>query len=205
MSNTLKLYYTPTSCGAANFLTAQIGGLNFDAEVVNLATHKTASGADFFAINPKGNVPTLVFPDGSLLNENVATLTYLADHGSAQLAPKEGTVERYRYLNDLAFVATELHPAFGALFNPSLSPELREAAVANVQRRVAKLVVLLEGGKKAFLNGNSLSSADIYAYIVLSWAPSLGVSLVPEAQRYFDGLKAHEAIAKASEVMASKS
>ena len=205
MTYTFKLYYTPQSCGAANFLTAQIGGLTFDSEVVDLATKKTASGADFNAINPKGNVPAVVFPDGSLLNENVATLTYLADQGNAQLAPKEGTVERYRYLNDLAFVSTEVHAAYGALFNPTLSPEAREAALANVQRRLAKLVVMLDGGKKPFLNGSSLSTADIYAYVVLSWSPLFGLSLPTEVQTYFERLKTHEAITKASAVMASKS
>lgn len=205
MTNTMKLYYTPHSCGAANFLTAQIGGLNFDSEVVDLATHKTASGADFFAINPKGNVPTLVFPDGSLLNENIAVLTYLADQGNAGLAPKEGTIERYHYLNDLAFVSTEVHSAYGALFNPTLTPEARAAAMANVQRRLDKLAVLLEGGKNRFINGPALSAADLYLYIVLGWSGLHGVTLPSVVQSYHDRLKTHEVIAKASEVMLSKS
>lgn len=201
MGSNFKLYYTPTSCGAANFLAAQIGGLEFDAETVDLATHKTKSGVDFYSINPKGNVPTLAFADGSILNENVATLTYLADAGNAGLAPKEGSPERYRYLNDLAFVATELHPAFAPLFNPKLSPEAREGAVANLLRRVDKLVTLLEGGKRSFLNGSTLSAADLYAYIVLSWSGFLGITLPPVAQGYLDGLKANEAIQKAYATM----
>lgn len=201
MGTTFKLYYTPTSCGAANFLTAQIGGLTFDSETVDLATHKTKSGVDFYAINPKGNVPTLALSDGSILNENVATLTYLADAGNAGLAPKEGSLERYRYLNDLGFVASELHPAFGALFNPKLTAEAREAALANAGRRVDKLVTLLEGGKRRFLNGASLSAADVYAYIVLSWVGHLGITLPAPAQAYFDGLNDNEAIKKATATM----
>jgi glutathione S-transferase len=74
-----KLYYTPTSCGAVSFITAVTNGLRLDTEIVDLATHKTASGADFYAINPKGNVPALVLGDGTVLNENVAVLSYLAD------------------------------------------------------------------------------------------------------------------------------
>lgn len=202
MGTAFKLYYTPTSCGAANFLTAQIGGLTFDCETVDLATHKTQAGVDFYTINPKGNVPTVAFTDGSILNENVATLTYLADAGSAGLAPKEGTPERYRFLNDLGFVATELHAAFSALFNPKLSAEAREAATANVLRRVDKLVRMLDG--RRFLNGTSLSAADIYAYIVLSWSGFLGVTLPAAAQAYFDGLKNDESIQKAHAVMMAK-
>ncbi len=205
MTTTFKLYYTPTSCGAASFIAATLGGLTFDSETVDLATHKTKSGADFYTVNPKGNVPTLAFADGSILNENVATLTYLADKGNAGLAPKEGTPERYAYLNDLAFVATELHPAFGPLFNPKLTPEAREAAIANVLRRVDKLVAILEGGKRSFLNGKSLSAADLYAYIVLSWAGNVGVSLPAAAQSYFDGLKANEGIQKGHAAIAASS
>ena len=81
---------------AANFIVASLGQVVFDSEQVDLRSHKTQSGADFYKVNPKGNVPTLVFADGSILNENVATLTYLADQGNANLAPKEGTTERYK-------------------------------------------------------------------------------------------------------------
>lgn len=193
---TFKLYYTPTSCGAANFITATIGGLAFESEVVDLQTHKTKSGADFYAINPKGNVPTIVLPNGTILNENVATLTYLADAGNAGLAPKEGTPERYQYLNHLGFVASELHKGVGALFNPGLSPEAREGAKGMATKKIDQLVSLLDGGKKQFLNGTSLSAADVYAYIVLSWTGYLGIPLSAEAQAYFDGIKAHEGVQK---------
>lgn len=50
-----KLYYTPTSCGAASFMAAHTAGVALQCETVNLGAHKTASGADFYAINPKGN------------------------------------------------------------------------------------------------------------------------------------------------------
>jgi glutathione S-transferase len=200
---TFKLYYTPTSCGAANFLAASIGGLQFDSETVDLATHKTKSGADFYGINPKGNVPTVVLPDGRILNENVATLTYLADSGNAGLSPKEGTPERYEFLNHLAFVATEMHKGVGPLFNPGLSPEAREGAKANALKKVDLLVALLDGGKKSFLNGKTLSAADLYAYIVLSWSGYLGLQLPPAAQAYFDGIKANEAVVKGHAAIAA--
>lgn len=193
---TFKLYYTPTSCGAANFIAASMGGLQFDSETVDLATHKTKSGADFYSINPKGNVPTVVLPDGTMFNENVATLTYIADAGNAGLAPRQGTPERYQYLNHLAFVATELHKGVGALFNPALSPEAREGAKGIALKKIDQLVGLLDGGKKSFLNGKTLSAADLYAYIVLSWTGYLSIELPAAAQAYFDGIKANEGVQK---------
>lgn len=75
----VKLYYTPTSCGAASFIVAHALKLNVECEQVNLGDHKTASGQDFYAINPKGNVPALVLDDGTVLNEGAAVLQYLGD------------------------------------------------------------------------------------------------------------------------------
>ncbi len=74
-----KLYYTSTSCGVASFIAAFTAGINIETEQVNIGTHVTASGADFYAINPKGNVPALVLDDGTVLNENSAVLQYIAD------------------------------------------------------------------------------------------------------------------------------
>jgi glutathione S-transferase len=201
--STFKLYYTPTSCGAASFIAATIGGLKFDSETVDLGSHKTKSGADFYAVNWKGNVPTIVFPDGTVLNENVATLSYIADAGNAGLAPKEGTPERYEFLNHVSFVATELHKGVGALFNPTLSPEAKEAAKGNALKKIDQLLALLDGGKKPFLNGKSLSAADIYAYIVLSWCGYLGITLPAAAQTYFDGVKANEGVQKGHAAIAA--
>ena len=78
-----KLYYTPTSCGAASFIAAHIAGLNWEAEQVDLGTHQTSSGADFYAINIKGNVPAVVLEDGTVLNEGSAVLQYIADQVSS--------------------------------------------------------------------------------------------------------------------------
>jgi glutathione S-transferase len=74
-----KLYYTSTSCGAASFIAAFVAGVHIAVETVDLQTHLTASGADFYKINPKGNVPALVLDDGTVLNEGAAVLQYIAD------------------------------------------------------------------------------------------------------------------------------
>ena len=77
-----KLYYTPTSCGAASFIAAVAAGIHIDTEVVDIGTHKTASGEDYYKINPKGNVPGLVLDDGTVLNEGSAVLQWIADQVS---------------------------------------------------------------------------------------------------------------------------
>ncbi len=119
-----KLYYTPTSCGAASYLAATYADLHFDSEIVDLKAHKTASGQDFYQINPKGNVPTLVTPDG-MLSEGPAILQYIADHApQSKLALGAfGTYERYHLIDTFNYVGSEVHKAFSPLFkyNPLTS------------------------------------------------------------------------------------
>jgi len=74
-----KLYYTPTSCGAASFIAAIAAGVHIETEQVIKVPRTTASGVDFYTINPKGNVPTLILDDGTILNEGAATLQFIAD------------------------------------------------------------------------------------------------------------------------------
>ncbi len=75
----VTFYYTPTSCGAASFIAAVAAQVPLQTEQVDIREHKTASGANFYDINSKGNVPALVLDDGTILNENVAVLQYIAD------------------------------------------------------------------------------------------------------------------------------
>ena len=65
----MKLYYAPGACSVSPHIVLQESGLKYDVEKVNLAEGKTESGADFKAINPKSQVPTLQLDDGSILTE----------------------------------------------------------------------------------------------------------------------------------------
>lgn len=204
MQSAFKIYYTSTSCGAASFITASLGGLSFESEQVDIRAKKTASGNDFRKINPKGNVPTIAFPDGTILNENVATLTYLADQSpSSGLAPAAGTPARYDYLNKIAFVASELHKSFGPLFAPgddAAKEKPRARAVMTVQTFTD---VMLKDAK--YLGGDKPCAADIYAYIVLSWRDFVGVDLSGNAKalEFFERVKAYPGVAEAHAKMAA--
>lgn len=198
-----KLYYTSTSCGAANFITAKLSGVTIDCEQVDIPTHKTSSGVDFYTINPKGNVPTLVLDDGKILNENAATLQYIADlDDQHELLPAVGQVARYEVINALSYVGTEYHKTVGNLFNPTIAAEVKEYFLKQSAVKLTYLndVVLKD---KNYLANDKLSIADVYLYICLSWSGYLGIDLAayPHVQAFFqrvgdlDGVKvAHEAM-----------
>lgn len=187
-----KLYYTPTSCGAASYIAQYKGGLNLDTEEVNISTHKTASGEDYYKLNPKGNVPALVLPGGVLLNEGSAVLQWIADQApQSGLAPANGTVERYQLQNHLNYIASEVHASCGPLFNPKLAGDAKQAAMDKLYSKYKYLEEhVFHDGRKFINGGNNFTVADSYLYIVLSWHPYLGTSLdkYPKLKAYFEGI-----------------
>lgn len=181
-----KLYYTSTSCGAASFISAFTAGVQLETEQVDIRSHITSSGADFYKINPKGNVPTLVLDDGSVLNENIAVQLWIADQTPGTIAPAPGSPGRSKLLNVLSYVATEVHPAVGCFFAPNQPADV----TAFFRTRVAQKLTYVNDhlvGDRLFLVGDSFSVADSYLYIVLTWTQYVGIDLAayPEAQRYF--------------------
>ena len=171
----MKLFYAPGACSLSPHIVLRELGLPFALEAVDLKTKTTEAGADFAAINPKGYVPALQLDDGEVLTEGAAIVQYLADrHAPGTLAPVAGTVERARLNGHLNFISAELHKGFGPLFNPGLAPEARAAALANLARKLDVAEAALADGR-AHLTGPDFTIADAYLFVVLSWAPHLGV------------------------------
>jgi glutathione S-transferase len=173
----MKLFYAPGACSLSPHIVLRELGLPFTIEAVDLREKTTASGADFRAVNPKGYVPALELEDGVVLTEGAAIVQYLADkHAPGTLAPLAGTVERARLNGHLNFISAELHKAFSPLFNPALASEARAAALANLGRKLDIVEAALADGRP-HLAGPDFTVADAYLFVVLSWAPKLGVDL----------------------------
>ena len=173
----MKLFYAPGACSLSPHIVLRELGLPFELEAVDLRSKTTASGGDFTTINPKGYVPALQLDDGEVLTEGAAIVQYLADkHAPGTLAPSAGTVERARVNGHLNFVAAELHKAFGPLFNPAIAPEARDAALANLRRKLDVVDTALSDGRP-YLTGPDFTVADAYLFVVLNWTPKFGVDL----------------------------
>jgi len=202
----VKLYYTPTSCGAASFISAYSAGVKIEAEQVDLKEHKTTSGADFYAINPKGNVPCLVLDDGVVLNEGSAILQWIADQssGDKSIAPANGTSARYLVQNALNYVASEVHPSIGGLFAPN-SDEVKAAIKIKAATKLSFLEKNLIPGAK-FLVGDRISIADYYLWIVLTWTAYVGIDLTPypSVKNYVEKISALANVKAAQALMATK-
>jgi len=174
----MKLYYRPGTCSMAPHIILYEAGYAFEADKVDKATQRTASGEDFSQVNPKGYVPALRLDNGEVLTEGVVILQYLADQKpETALAPRAGTMERYRLMEWLNYVATEIHKTFSPLFRPTITPELREAQISLLAKRLE--LVERQLGDKSYLMGETFTIVDAYLLTVLNWCQSLKIDLSP--------------------------
>ena len=164
----IKLYYAPAACSQAVHIVLHEAGVGHSSESVDLRAKRTAGGADYWAINPKGAVPALDLGNGDILTENAAILQYLGDlHGDDTLFPPVGQMRRYRVLEWLNFISTELHKGFAPLWNPSASADSKHAA----RDLLAKKFDFVEQhlGAGPYLLGEHLTIADPYLFVIANW------------------------------------
>ena len=186
-----KLYYTTTSCGAATYIALAIGGVTFDSETVDLNTGRVASGGDFEAVSWKGSVPSIVLPGGVVLTENVSCLLWAHDNAVKKWGPTAGTPEYYEMVDNLAYVNDAIHKCFGPLFWPS-TDEAKVAAKEKLATNLAHCIKFVIKGKKTL--GAVFSAADVYMFIVLTWAAFVNVPLPEAATEYMNGIKALDGV-----------
>jgi len=174
----VKLYFSPGACSLAPHILLNEAGYAYETEKVDLAAKKTASGGDFFAINPKGYVPAIALDDGQLVTEVQVILRYLADQKpQSGLMPKPGTMERVRAEEWLNFVASEMHKSYGPIFRPTTPEEYKTLSRAYIARRLAILEKQLAGNQ--YVLGDKFSAADAYAFTILRWSGFTKVDLTP--------------------------
>lgn len=192
----MDLYFSPLACSLASRIAIYEAGADARFNRVDTKAGRTADGADYRRINPKGLVPALKTDDGEVLTENAAILQYIADRfPDAGLAPTG--FERYRLQQWLSFVGSELHKL---VFQPLLSPKTDEAAKAlarsQAQERLTYLNEHLEGREYLL---DRFSVADAYLAVVLNWsqAVKLDLSPYPAVVAYRARLQARPALARA--------
>lgn len=165
----MKLYFAPGACSLSPHIVAHELGIPLTLVKVDTQKKVTESGADFWAINPKGYVPTVELDNGQVLTEGTAIVQYLADSkGDGKLAPTAGSFERVRLQEMLGYINSELHKSFSPLFNPKTPAETRAEREEYLRKRYGLIEKELEG--KQYLFGDQFTVADAYLYTVTNWA-----------------------------------
>lgn len=194
----MKLYFSPGSCSLAAHIILIEARIPFEKEAVNLreTPHITAKGADFTTINSKGYVPALVLHNNEVLTENAAILQYIADLvPDKQLAPSNGTLERYRLQEWLSFISSEIHKAYAPLWGQA-PEEIKQQAKAKLFKWFGWLDAKLNG--KDYLM-NSFSIADAYLFTCLGWTKPLKLELsaYPNIQSYLERIASRPSVQQA--------
>lgn len=193
----MKLYYSPGACSLAAHIVADEANLRLQLEKVDLKSHKTENGQDYYRINPKGYVPAIQLDDGSTLTENMAVLNYLADHTAQSLyTPAPGSMDHYRLEEWLGFISSELHKSFAPLFQGGVETEKRKAK-EKILKRLGYADEQLKG--KRFLMGDRMTVADAYLFVMLTWAKKMkfDVSRYKNLAAFFEAMSHRDAVQRA--------
>jgi glutathione S-transferase len=176
MESVMQLFFSPGACSLASHISLREAGLPFDLKKADTKTKKLDDGSDYYAINSKGAVPALKLDNGQVLTEGVAIMQYIADQKpESGLAPKNGTLERYRVQEWLNYITSEVHKSFSPLWNPAADPAVKEYASSNLFKKFDWLESQLKG--KKYLTGDTFTVADAYLFTVVNWTNFLGIDL----------------------------
>ena len=181
----MKLYYSPGACSLAPHIVLREAGLPFELERVDIATHRLADGADYHAINPRGQVPLLDLGDGQRLTEGAIIAQYVSEQaGRRDLLPACGTPERYRVLEWQNYVSSELHKSFTPLFSSALAEDVKTTFRRLLRKKYEWVASKLRGMR--YLTGDDFTAADAYLFTVTNWARLVGLDLtdLPELQAF---------------------
>ena len=175
----MKLYYLPGACSLADHIALEWIGQPFEAHRVEREELRSPA---YLRISPNGVVPALQESDGWVLTENAAILNYLADKYPESGLGGDGSARGRAEVNRwLAYINSDLHPAFRPVFRPerfieeaSAQEALRSTALTKLRAYYERLDAQLSG--RDWLTGTR-SFADPYLFVVLRWAVAKGVNL----------------------------
>lgn len=172
----MKLYYSPGACSLSPHIALLEAGLPYDLVKVDLRAKKLENGDDYLKVNPKGQVPALALDSGELVTEGPVIVQMIADQAKGKnLAPARDSAERYKLLEWLNFVGTELHKNFGPLFSPVLADDAKAFFKDRVMGKFRYLDGVLAG--RDYLMGKEFTVADGYLFTMLTWAERMKFDL----------------------------
>ncbi|NIF60647.1 glutathione transferase GstA [Enterobacter sp. Ap-916] len=181
----MKLYYSPGSCGLSPAIALREACLAFELVKVDFATKTTVEG-NYLDVNPKGFIPILVLDNGDLITEGAVILQWIADQNPGlNLLPPFGTQERYRALEWLNVIATDLAKGMSTMFQPFFDDAAKNRyAEGFLKGRFAFVEEHLSNND--YVLGNEFSAPDAYLYNVLNWPPRVGIdmSVYPAIERF---------------------
>lgn len=175
----LTLYFAPDTCALAPHIALEEAGASYEAIRVDTAAGEQRSPA-YLALNPKGRVPTLVTPEGSL-TENPALLAFIAQaFPAANLAPLDDPFAFARVQSFNSYLCSTVHVAHAhGRRGPRWASDA--ASFADMKRKVpenmADCIGLIEREMLVgpWVMGNAFTICDPYLFTICLWLEADGV------------------------------
>jgi glutathione S-transferase len=172
----MKLYYSPGACSLSPHIALLEAGLPYDLVKVDLRAKTLENGDDYLKINPKGQVPALGLDSGEIVTEGPVIVQMIADQATTKgLAPARDSAERYKLLEWLNFLTSELHKNFSPLFQPAFTDEVKGFFKDRLMGKLKYIDGQLAG--RDYLMGDAFSVADGYLFTMLTWAERMKFDL----------------------------
>lgn len=171
-----RLYWAAGTGAIAPEVMLEAAGTAFERVVVDLAAGEHRQ-ADYLAVNPVGEVPALVLPDGTVVTESAAIVLLLGErHPETGLVPPAEDAERPRFLRWLLYMAASIYPTLARMNHPErfaappCDTEPDRGAV--IQRLDAEFDIVDNAiaGDPWFLAGG-YGALDVYLTMLADWHP----------------------------------
>jgi len=145
--------------------------------------------AELLRVNPLGQIPTLLLPDGSVLSESAAILIHLGSvYPDSGLLPRDPSA-RAQAVRGMVFIAANCYAAISVIDFPerwcadadsddAVKECIRGGARARLHKHWEMFADLFPAGP--YLGGEELGALDIHAAVVSKWS---GTRKHLEAQR----------------------
>lgn len=175
------LYASPLACsGAAHMVLLELG-LSHQIEFVDIYVQPhvlIGGGTPFADVSPKNAVPALRLDSGELLTEVGVILQYIVDlKPESDLLPKAGSLARYRVMEWLSYVGSDVHKTIGPLFHPHMPEAAKDIQRQNLNRRLTYIEQHL--AHQPYLTGGTFTVADAYLFVMIGWEPYFKFDLAP--------------------------
>lgn len=180
MTGRIKFYYNPQSRAAVTRWMLEEVGADYEIVPMDFQAGDTRTPA-FREINPMGKIPTIVLPDGTVLTENGAIITWLAAaYPEAGLSPPAGSPEHGTMLRWLFFC--------GSSFEPALTERMLGADMSGAQQTpwwnyddvIDTIEKMLPPGP--YILGEKFSAADVYVAAGLGWGTVFGAPRLKDSE-----------------------
>jgi glutathione S-transferase len=201
----MKYFYSTESSSVPGLIALEEAGIA--CELIEVSKSRKINVDVLETFNPMSQVGTLVLDDGSVLTQNIAILTYLADLApSSGLLPPSGDRTRYGVLSWLAYSVSDLQKALGMGFRRkelTSSEEAQAEVLAFFTKMLERFLMRVEraAGDLRYVTGDTFTIADCHLYFTLKFIKKLiGFDKFPNTDAYFSRLLERPSVQRASAI-----